>query len=109
MAPGFAPNHSLRGFDDAFEGAIIDFHDQELHLAPRAIGALAAYHQPVPPRSVQILPAHAGQFDVDDEMALGDINVRVESSAFAGAGCFPLVASFARNKEKNYFAHVGSL
>ena len=68
-SPSQAQVVAVRQFNDAFKGAVIDFHDEKLAFGrPAAIWAMTAdfdaiafHHQ------FKILPAHPGQFNFDDQ------------------------------------------
>jgi hypothetical protein len=74
-------------FDDTLERPVVDFHDEEFAFSSAAaIRSLAADHETIAfDGQLQVFAAHAREFDLDDEGALGDVNVSVgDPVCFAG-------------------------
>src|SRR5690348_14836605 len=67
---------AVRQLDDAFKGAVIDFHEQELAFGgAAAIGTLAVDLYLVAfDDQLQVFFAHPCQFDFNDQTSLGDVN-----------------------------------
>ena len=68
-----------RDFDHALKRAVIDFHDEKFAFrAAPAFGTLSADHQAISlHRQFQVFSTHPGKFDLDDESAIGDIDVGI--------------------------------
>jgi len=88
---GFGEVETFGDFHDALERSVIDLHDQKLAFvgATTSVRALSGDGEPTSvDEKLEILLADAGQFDIDDEGALRDVDICVRDpggvSMFAG-------------------------